>query len=144
MMSGPDLRRKLRVDYIGEEGIDAGGLTKDWFLQMSRQIFDASYCMFARVEDCDHTLYTIHPQAASQPDFYHHFQFVGRLLAKAVHDVQLVDLPWCKLLYKHILGQKVGLLELEELDPVRCVAGHVVLLFREMCCCGGPGSCRGV
>lgn len=43
---------------------------------------------------------------------------MGRFLGKAIYDVQLVDLPFCTALYRHLLGQPVGIPELEEMDEV--------------------------
>lgn len=38
-----DLKKKLRVTFVGEAGLDMGGLTKEWFLLLVRQIFHADY-----------------------------------------------------------------------------------------------------
>jgi hypothetical protein len=34
------LKKKLKVSFIGEPGLDMGGLTKEWFLLLVRQIFE--------------------------------------------------------------------------------------------------------
>ncbi|CAF1636563.1 unnamed protein product, partial [Didymodactylos carnosus] len=41
-----DLKKKLRVTFIGEVGLDMGGLTKEWFLLIIRNIFLPDYGMF--------------------------------------------------------------------------------------------------
>lgn len=38
-----DLKKKLRVTFVGENGLDMGGLTKEWFLLLLRQIFLPDY-----------------------------------------------------------------------------------------------------
>lgn len=38
-----DLKKKLRVTFVGEAGLDLGGLTKEWFLLLVRQIFHTDY-----------------------------------------------------------------------------------------------------
>jgi len=38
-----DLKKKLRVTFVGEHGLDMGGLTKEWFLLLIRQIFSPDY-----------------------------------------------------------------------------------------------------
>jgi E3 ubiquitin-protein ligase HECTD2 len=38
-----DLKKKLRVTFVGEHGLDMGGLTKEWFLLLLRQIFLPDY-----------------------------------------------------------------------------------------------------
>lgn len=41
-----DLKKKLKVTFAGEPGLDMGGLTKEWFLLLIREIFHAEYGMF--------------------------------------------------------------------------------------------------
>ena len=36
----------LKVSFVGEPGLDMGGLTKEWFQLLIKQIFDAEYGMF--------------------------------------------------------------------------------------------------
>lgn len=117
MQSASDVRRKLRVEFVGEEGIDAGGLTKDWYLQISRELFNPQYCLFSRVEG-DSERYCISPLSEVQEQCDEYFRFVGRFLGKALYDVQLVDLPFASVIYKHLLGEPVGFDDLRELDPV--------------------------
>lgn len=38
-----DLKKKLRVSFAGEPGLDMGGLTKEWFLLLLRKIFREEY-----------------------------------------------------------------------------------------------------
>lgn len=121
--STSDLRKKLRIEYRGEEGIDAGGLTKDWYLQMGRALLNPSYCLFARVEGDDER-YVINPLSeAADPvgqdvGCDEAFRVVGRFLGKALFDVQVVDMPLADLLLKHLVGDAVGFDDLVELDPV--------------------------
>jgi len=35
-----EIKKGLRIEFIGEEGIDAGGLRKEWFLLLVREVFD--------------------------------------------------------------------------------------------------------
>jgi ubiquitin-protein ligase E3 A len=41
-----DLRKELRVSFIGEEALDEGGVQKEWFQLVIRLIFDPNYGMF--------------------------------------------------------------------------------------------------
>lgn len=38
-----ELKKGLRVHFTGEEGVDAGGLRKEWFLMLIRDIFDPNH-----------------------------------------------------------------------------------------------------
>lgn len=37
------MKKKLKVTFVGEAGLDMGGLTKEWFLLLIRQIFHTDY-----------------------------------------------------------------------------------------------------
>ena len=41
-----DLKKKLKVSFVGEPGLDMGGLTKEWFQMLVKQIFEPDYGMF--------------------------------------------------------------------------------------------------
>ncbi len=38
-----DLKKELRVHFVGEEAIDEGGVQKEWFQLIIREIFDPKY-----------------------------------------------------------------------------------------------------
>jgi E3 ubiquitin-protein ligase HECTD2 len=38
-----DIKKGLRIEFLGEEGVDAGGLRKEWFLLLVRDIFDPDH-----------------------------------------------------------------------------------------------------
>ena len=35
-----EIKKGLRIEFVGEEGVDAGGLRKEWFLSLVREVFD--------------------------------------------------------------------------------------------------------
>ena len=41
-----ELRGKIRIEFIGEEGYDAGGLTREWYEELAKEIFNAGYGLF--------------------------------------------------------------------------------------------------
>ena len=46
MRTAEELRGRLQVNFQGEEGIDAGGLTREWYMVLSREIFNPNYALF--------------------------------------------------------------------------------------------------
>ena len=86
-----DLKRKLRVSFVGEEGIDLGGLTKEWFLLMVRKVFSVDSGLFVKKPSrC------IWPNGASKNQDGH-FYFAGALLGLAIYNSVILDvrLPVC-------------------------------------------------
>ena len=86
-----DLKRKLRVSFVGEEGIDLGGLTKEWFLLMVRKVFSVDTGLFVRKPT--RSLW-LNGTNRSQDG---HFYFAGALLGLAIYNSVILDvrLPVC-------------------------------------------------
>ena len=109
------LRGRLDVRFRGEEGVDAGGLTREWFEILARDMFNPNYALFAVSEDG--TTFQPHPQSSVNPEHLMYFRFVGRVLGKAVADGQLLDAHFTRSFYKHMLGVPVTFQDMEGVDP---------------------------
>lgn len=48
---GINLRKPLRIKFIGEPAVDEGGVQKEFFQLLIRKLFDPSYTMFTYNED---------------------------------------------------------------------------------------------
>ncbi|TRY69835.1 hypothetical protein DNTS_012933 [Danionella cerebrum] len=67
-----DLKKKLKVTFVGEAGLDMGGLTKEWFLLLIRQIFHTDYGMFTYLKESQ-----CHWFSSWKCDNYSEFRLVG-------------------------------------------------------------------
>ena len=111
-----EMRGKLNVTFVGEEGIDAGGLIREWFGILAREIFNPNYGLFLPCSGRPST-FVINPASGVNPDHLHFFRFCGRVIGKAVYDNQRLDCYFTRSFYKHMLGQQVHWQDLENLDP---------------------------
>lgn len=107
---------KLNIRFHGEEGVDAGGVTREWFQVLSRQMFDPGYALFIPVSS-DRT--TFHPNQLSSINEEHllYFKFIGRIIGKALYEGRLLDCHFSRAVYKRILGKSVSVKDMESLDP---------------------------
>ncbi|KAL3426966.1 HECT-domain-containing protein [Phlyctema vagabunda] len=107
---------KLSIRFHGEEGVDAGGVTREWFQVLSRQMFDPGYALFIPVSS-DRT--TFHPNQLSGINEEHlmFFKFIGRIIGKALYEGRVLDCHFSRAVYKRILGKSVSLKDMESLDP---------------------------
>ncbi|KAI1492854.1 hypothetical protein F5X96DRAFT_318835 [Biscogniauxia mediterranea] len=107
---------KLNIRFHGEEGVDAGGVTKEWFQVLARQMFDANYALFVPVSS-DRT--TFHPNKLSGINDEHlmFFKFIGRIIGKALYEGRLLDCYFSRAVYKRILGKPVSVKDMESFDP---------------------------
>ncbi|KAL7249065.1 hypothetical protein ACSBR1_011264 [Camellia fascicularis] len=110
-----DLKGRLNVHFQGEEGIDAGGLTREWYQLLSRVIFDKGALLFTTVGN--NATFQPNPNSVYQTEHLSYFKFVGRVVAKALFDGQLLDVYFTRSFYKHILGVKVTYYDIEAIDP---------------------------
>ncbi|WOL17494.1 E3 ubiquitin-protein ligase [Canna indica] len=115
LRSSQDLKGRLTVQFQGEEGIDAGGLTREWYQLLSRVIFDKGALLFTTVGN--NSTFQPNPNSVYQTEHLSYFKFVGRLVAKALFDGQLLDVYFTRSFYKHILGVKVTYHDIEAVDP---------------------------
>eukprot|EP00058_Branchiostoma_floridae_P022602 XP_002608092.1 hypothetical protein BRAFLDRAFT_91430 [Branchiostoma floridae] len=85
MQKRGDLKKKLKVNFVGEPGLDMGGLTKEWFLLLLKQIFQPEYGMFT-YDDKAHCYWF----SSIKVDNYSEFHLVGVVsvnVYKTVHDI---------------------------------------------------------
>ncbi len=114
--SGDEMKYgKLSVRFHGEEGVDAGGVTREWFQVLSRQMFNPDYALFTPVA-ADRT--TFHPNrlSAVNPEHFMFFKFVGRIIGKALYEGRVLDCHFSRAVYKRILGKPVSVKDMETLD----------------------------
>lgn len=110
-----DMKGRLNVQFQGEEGIDAGGLTREWYQLLSRVIFDKNALLFTTVGN--NSTFQPNPNSVYQTEHLSYFKFVGRVVAKALYDGQLLDVYFTRSFYKHILNVKVTYHDIEAVDP---------------------------
>ncbi|KAK5816821.1 hypothetical protein F5H01DRAFT_405347 [Linnemannia elongata] len=107
---------KLNVKFHGEEGVDGGGVTREWFQVLARQMFNPDYAMF-KTSAADKLTYQPNRASWVNPDHLLFFRFVGRVIGKAIYDGRLLDAYFTRSFYKHILGRPVDYRDVEAIDP---------------------------
>jgi len=107
---------KLSVRFYDEEGVDAGGVTREWFQILARQMFDPNNALF---QPCAADRLTYQPNKNSwvNPEHLSFFKFVGRVIGKAIYDGRLLDAYFAKSLYRQLLGKQVDHRDVEWVDP---------------------------
>merc|ERR1711959_46411 len=116
--SSEEMRGKLNIQFRGEEGIDAGGVTREWFQLMARRMFNENLALFTSSEGRS----TFHPNPNSgvqSEDIGHldYFRFTGRVVGKALMDGQLMDAYFTRSFYKHMLREPLTVEDIEAVDP---------------------------
>eukprot|EP00560_Eucampia_antarctica_P000893 CAMPEP_0197835122 /NCGR_PEP_ID=MMETSP1437-20131217/24804_1 /TAXON_ID=49252 ORGANISM="Eucampia antarctica, Strain CCMP1452" /NCGR_SAMPLE_ID=MMETSP1437 /ASSEMBLY_ACC=CAM_ASM_001096 /LENGTH=758 /DNA_ID=CAMNT_0043440319 /DNA_START=49 /DNA_END=2325 /DNA_ORIENTATION=+ len=116
-LSRNDLRKVWRFEFIGEEGIDAGGLAREWFQLVTEEIFDPDMGLWQSSETNQMSMQINPASELSCPDDHlNYYRFLGRVMGKALFDRQLVAGHMVKYIYKHLLGWPITFGDLEAVD----------------------------
>ncbi|XP_054925199.1 E3 ubiquitin-protein ligase HUWE1 isoform X3 [Dermacentor andersoni] len=108
-------KNRFYIVFEGEEGQDAGGLLREWYTIISREIFNPMYALFT-TSPGDRVTYMINPASHCNSNHLSYFKFVGRVIAKAVYDNKLLECYFTRSFYKHILGKPVKYTDMESED----------------------------
>lgn len=113
IMSGDmNLKKPLKVHFLGEEGIDEGGVKKEFFQLIIKELFDPEFSMFIRYDS--QQLYWFNPDTLESNV---NFELVGMILGLAIYNSIILDVHLPMATYKKILGMPTGIKDLEEFNP---------------------------
>lgn len=113
-----DLRRFLRFEFIGEEGVDAGGVAREWFELVSDECFNVNNGLW-EYSGVDNICYQINPSSGIANELHEqYFEFLGRVVGKALFDQQIIRAHVTQPIFKHILGWPITMEDVEFVDPL--------------------------
>ncbi|RYP03411.1 hypothetical protein DL764_005170 [Monosporascus ibericus] len=113
--SATDLKKRLMIKFDGEDGLDYGGLSREFFFLLSHEMFNPFYCLFEYSAHDNYTL-QINPHSGINPEHLNYFKFIGRVVGLAIFHRRFLDAFFIGALYKMILGKGVTLSDMEGVD----------------------------
>jgi len=113
--SATDLKKRLMIKFDGEDGLDYGGLSREFFFLLSHEMFNPFYCLFEYSAHDNYTL-QINPHSGINPEHLNYFKFIGRVVGLAIFHRRFLDAFFITAFYKMILGKPVTLADMEGVD----------------------------
>lgn len=110
-----DLKKRLMIKFDGEEGLDYGGVSREFFFLLSHDMFNPFYCLFEYSSHDNYTL-QINPNSGINPEHLNYFKFIGRVVGLGVFHRRFLDAFFVGALYKMMLRKKVVLQDMEGVD----------------------------
>lgn len=107
--------QKCKVQWVGEDGMDCGGLTREFFFKLSRSLFNPYYGLFQYSAYGSYTV-QISPFSSQIDDAIQWFQFAGRVIGYAIIQGQLLDVFFSRHFYKSLLNKPFTLSDIESVD----------------------------
>uniref|UniRef100_A0A1I8N5R2 E3 ubiquitin-protein ligase n=1 Tax=Musca domestica TaxID=7370 RepID=A0A1I8N5R2_MUSDO len=110
------LKTKLWVEFEGETGLDYGGLAREWFYLLSKEMFNPYYGLFEYSAMDNYTLQINNGSGLCNEDHLHYFKFIGRIAGMAVYHGKLLDAFFIRPFYKMMLEKPIDLKDMESVD----------------------------
>lgn len=114
-----DLKKPLKVHFVGEDGVDEGGVQKEFFSLITGTLFDPDYGMFVQDEKTGLVWFNVSSLESSRE-----FELVGCLVGVAIYNGVLIQVRFPHVLYKKLMeqpeeGEPCGFEDLKLAFPVR-------------------------
>lgn len=108
-----DLKKPLKVKFVGEEAEDTGGVRKEFFMLLLKDVLDTKYGMFEYYEESRCIWFAENPFEGEST--YH---LVGILCGLAIYNFIIINLTFPLALYKKLLLETPDMSDLKELSPI--------------------------
>ncbi|XP_075994306.1 E3 ubiquitin-protein ligase NEDD4 isoform X2 [Genypterus blacodes] len=110
------LKARLWVEFEGEKGLDYGGVAREWFFLMSKEMFNPYYGLFEYSATDNYTLQINPNSGLCNEDHLTYFKFIGRVAGMAVYHGKLLDAFFIRPFYKMMLQKQIALQDMESVD----------------------------
>lgn len=97
-----NLRKQLKIKFVGEAGVDQGGVKKEFFHLLMKELFNPQYAMFEHKHN-DRFLWFNKCSLECNVNF----ELIGTMLALAIYNSVLLPAPFPKVVYKKLLREKL-------------------------------------
>ncbi|XP_014031298.1 E3 ubiquitin-protein ligase NEDD4-like isoform X2 [Salmo salar] len=110
------LKAQLWVEFEGGKGLDYGGVAREWFFLISKEMFNPYYGLFEYSATDNYTLQINPNSGLCNEDHLSYFKFIGRVAGMAVYHGKLLDAFFIRPFYKMMLQKPITLQDMESVD----------------------------
>jgi E3 ubiquitin-protein ligase HUWE1 len=102
------------VSFQDEPAIDVGGVRRDWFTSVVRELMNPNYGLFTHSANQRSMMPS--PNSHLVPHHLDYFTFAGRIIARAIVDGQCLDAHLTRGVLKYLLDHCLVPADLEDID----------------------------
>uniref|UniRef100_A0A7N5ZUP4 Ubiquitin-protein ligase E3A n=1 Tax=Anabas testudineus TaxID=64144 RepID=A0A7N5ZUP4_ANATE len=113
MENPSDLKKQLFVEFEGEQGVDEGGVSKEFFQLVLEEIFNPDIGMFTY--DDNTKLFWFNSSSLENEAQYN---LIGIVLGLAIYNNCILDVHFPMVVYRKLMGKKGTYLDLSDSHPV--------------------------
>ena len=109
-----DLKKPIRIKFIGggEEGMDQGGVQKEYFQVIINRLLNPDHGLFTYEEE---SRYSWISRSSMEPDS--HFELVGMILGLSIYNGVILGISFPPVLYKKLKGEPIKFQDFAESFP---------------------------
>lgn len=116
-MSSRDLKKRLNVRFKGEEGVDFGGVAREWFYLLSREMLNPVHGLFQYTSSDIYNLQINPDSGIVYSEHLSYMHFCGRIIGMAVFHGHFTEGHFTLPFYKMLLRKPITLDDIEFVDP---------------------------
>jgi len=118
------LQKPLKVHFVNEEGVDGGGVQKEFFQLIVRELFDPKFSMFTYHEET--RFFWFNADTIAPED---EFELVGLILGLAIYNFNIIDVHLPLAVYKKLVGTRTTIEDLAMFNPMLAKSLKEVLVM---------------
>jgi len=109
-----ELFQKTSIAFENENGVDAGGLRREWMSLVLKELFDPSFGLFSFSENKT----GVQPSQTAPiiPHYKTYLELAGIMLAKVVQEGHVVSVNFTRPFLRHILKRNITLNDMDDID----------------------------
>merc|ERR1719230_976207 len=92
-------RKPLKIVFDGEEGVDEGGVQKEFFQLLTEQLYNEDFGMFERIEESRNFWFNKNSFEANLQ-----FELFGIIIGLAIYNQVILDVKFPMAVYKKLMG----------------------------------------
>jgi len=115
VMGSQQFKKPLKVVFDGEEGVDEGGVQKEFFQLLVEELYNEDFGMFERIEESRNFWFNKNSFEANVQ-----FELFGIVLGLAIYNQVILDVKFPMAVYKKLLlgdSVQLGLSDLLDFQP---------------------------
>eukprot|EP00747_Dinoflagellata_sp_TGD_P096268 gnl/TRDRNA2_/TRDRNA2_166783_c0_seq1.p1 gnl/TRDRNA2_/TRDRNA2_166783_c0~~gnl/TRDRNA2_/TRDRNA2_166783_c0_seq1.p1 ORF type:complete len:806 (-),score=177.79 gnl/TRDRNA2_/TRDRNA2_166783_c0_seq1:137-2482(-) len=121
-------KKPLKVVFDGEEGVDEGGVQKEFFQLLIEELYNEDFGMFERADESRNFWFNKNSFETTLQ-----FELFGIVLGLAIYNQAILDVKFPMVIYKKLMGGKhaeLGLSDLLDFQP-SLAKGFIQLLLHD-------------
>ncbi|XP_076343706.1 ubiquitin-protein ligase E3A-like isoform X2 [Tachypleus tridentatus] len=112
MENPSNLKKQLVVEFDGEQGVDEGGVSKEFFQLVVEELFNPDFAMFTLNQETE--TYWFNPTSFESGA---QFTLIGIILGLAIYNNVILDIHFPMVLYRKLLGRRGSFCDLYGWNP---------------------------